>query len=251
MFRLISVILLLGGAAALVFGGMRYLETPNAPALEAEPPAIDIPEQPAPPVEPLEKATPDPQAFRVKPPSLDGDVFGVATSTADIMAKLKSVPIAHETPRKAKFGRPFEVTVAVDATGDESAADALPGRGTIVESTAQISASVQATVSGEMFDIEPITPIVQRISPLTENVWRWKVTPQATGEQSLVIELFALAGDEALPIQTFRDEIDVEVSRVGQVIAVANSVSPVAMVLGGIGSLLAGLFGVARFFRGS
>jgi hypothetical protein len=249
MFRLISLILLIGGAAALVFGGMRFLDAPGAPETAA------IPEQPAPPPPPevFEKTSSDPQAFKIKPPSLDGDgdTFGVATTTADIMATLKSVPIAHETPRKAKFGRPFEVTVAVDATGDDTAADALPGRGTIVEGTAQISASVQATVSGEMFDIEPITPTVQRISPLTENVWRWKVTPQQTGQQSLVIELFALAGDEALPIQTFRDQIDVEVSRVGQVIAVANSVSPVAMVLGGIGSLLAGLFGVARFFRGS
>lgn len=248
MFRLISVILLLGGAAALVFGGMRFLAAPPPVPQMAEAPVEAAP----PTKEPLTK-TQSPQAFKVEPPSLDndGEIFSTASTTADIMATLKTVPIAHETPRKAKFGRPFEVTVAVDATGDDSAADALPGRGTIVESTAQISASVQATVSGEMFDIEPITPTIQRISPLTENVWRWKVTPQETGQQSLVIELFALAGDEALPIQTFRDQIDVEVSRVGQVIAVANSVSPVAMVLGGIGSLLAGLFGVARFFRGS
>lgn len=247
MFRLISIMLVLAGLGALVFGGAQFLK--SDPVLPA----------------PVEEAVIEPRADVVEPlpnlskvelppaPSFEksDDMVGVATATGDVMETLKSVPIAHETPSKAKFGRPFEVTVAVDATGDDTAADALPGRGNIVEGVAQISASVQATLSGEMFDIEPITPTVQRISPLTENVWRWKVTPTQTGSQDLVIELFALAGDEALPVRTFRDRVEVQVSRVGQAIAIANSVSPVAMVLGGFGSLLAGLFGVARFFRGS
>ncbi|MDG1826414.1 MAG: hypothetical protein P8H62_09125 [Henriciella sp.] len=246
MFRLISIILLLAGLGALIFGGSQFLKSDPVVAAPVE----------AAVVEPsLEVAEPQPSLSKVEmAPSSSFDkaeeTVDVATATGDVMETLRSVPIAHETPSKAKFGRPFEVTVAVDGTGDDTAADALPGRGNIVEGVAQISASVQATLSGEMFDIEPITPTVQRISPLTENVWRWKVTPTQTGSQDLVIELFALAGQEALPVRTFRDRVEVQVSRVGQAIAIANSVSPVAMVLGGFGSLLAGLFGVARFFRG-
>ena len=141
------------------------------------------------------------------------------------------------------------MTVSLDATGDDSATDSLPGTGNIVEGEAQISDTVQALVSGEAFKVEAITPATQRISPLTENVWRWKVTPTAVGNQELVIELFALMDDEALPLRTFRDSVQVEVSRIGQAIALAQSVSPITVVAGGIGSLFAGLFGFIGFFR--
>ena len=64
-----------------------------------------------------------------------------------------------------------------------------------------------------------------------------------------MIELFALVEDQALPLRTFRDRVEVKVSRVGQAIAIARSVSPITVVAGGIGSLLAGLFGFVGFFR--
>ncbi|MEM1146252.1 MAG: hypothetical protein AAGH49_00595, partial [Pseudomonadota bacterium] len=89
----------------------------------------------------------------------------------------------------------------------------------------------------------------QRVSTLTENVWRWRVTPTAVGTQELVIELFALVGEEALPLRTFRDDVDVRVSRLGQAIAIARDLSPITVVAGGIGSLLAGVFGLIGFFR--
>ena len=141
------------------------------------------------------------------------------------------------------------MTVALDATGDDSATDSLPGTGNIGEGEAQVSDTVQAVVSGEAFRVEAITPNVQRISPLTENVWRWRVTPTAVGNQDLVIELFALMGDEALPLRTFRDSVEVKVSRIGQAVAFAQSISPITVVAGGIGSMLAGMFGFIGFFR--
>ena len=54
---------------------------------------------------------------------------------------------------------------------------------------------------------------------------------------------------EALPLLTFRDSFEVEVSRIGQAVALAQSISPITVVAGGIGSLLAGLFGFVGFFR--
>ena len=184
--------------------------------------------------------------------SLDSEAispFQVATADQAFADSLKAVPIAHETPKQAQFGRAFEVYVALDGTGDDSAADALPGEGNVVEATARVSRSVQATLSGQNFQIEALTPLIQRVSPVTENIWRWKVTPQEVGPQDLVIELFALTEGEAMPVRTFRDKVEVRVSRIGQVVAVAQSVSPIAMVAGGIGSLLAGLLGVIRLFR--
>ena len=252
MLRLLSFLLILIGGAALAYGGHQYLQSQETSTQSAPPPpgsvGFDMSADDEPP---LARSTPVREAVRsiTEKPDTD-DMFGVASSsTDDFLASLRTVPIAHETPKSARFGRPFYVTLSLDATGDDDALESLPGTGNIVEGEAQISDTVQALVSGEAFDVEAVTPATQRISPLTENVWRWKVTPMAVGNQELVIELFALMDQEALPLRTFRDSVEVEVSRIGQAVALAQSISPITVVAGGIGSLLAGLFGFVGFFR--
>ncbi|MEM8617949.1 MAG: hypothetical protein AAGF20_13570 [Pseudomonadota bacterium] len=249
MFRLISMGLVFIGLGILIYGGVRLA----APAPSGETPGVQPSEIRATP--PPTTPTPGAGVPSLTGPSLDADDMRVRPAGAgggmpDWVSGLQTVPIAHETPTRARFGRAFDVSVAIDATGSESAAEALPGLGQIVEGEARISANVQAALSGEAFEIEAVTPLIQRISPLTPNVWRWRVTPLEAGAHELRIELFALNEDQALPVRTFRDRVEVRVSRIGQAISFANTVSPVAMVLGGLGSLLAGLFGVARFFRG-
>jgi len=246
MFRFISFLLILIGLGALSFGGYQYWQSQNAETAESAPPpgsiGFDSPE-------PVSRSS-NSRSLTINPPSAeDEEFFGIASSNSAFMNSLRSVPIAHETPSTAQFGRAFTVTLALDATGDSTATDSLPGDGNIVEGEARISSSVQALVSGDSFEVESITPDTQMISPLQENVWRWKVTPTEVGPQELVIELYALMDNQALPLRTFRDKVEVEVSRIGQAVALARSVSPITVVAGGIGSLLAGLFGFVGFFR--
>lgn len=246
MFRFISLLLVLAGAAALWFGGQKYLAEQSGGDMAAESAPVEMAGPSLDAATPQSMTSTAPSAVRE---SLD-DMVSTSSASDDLLSSLQAVPIAHETPSAAKFGRAFEVTVAIDGTGGDSAADALPGHGNIVEGEARVSADVRATLSGENFEIEAVTPLIQTVSPLTENIWRWKVTPLETGAQDLIIELFALDGNRAMPVRTFRDRVEVQVSTVGQAIAVANSLSPLAVVIGGIGSLLAGLLGVFRFFRG-
>lgn len=251
MFRFLSILLILVGAGALAFGSYQYLqaEQQSDHAASALPPSGSIGfDRPGSSESPIAGS---PRTRSLSPPAspADDDFFGVASADSSLMSSLRTVPIAHETPSQAQFGREFTVTLALDATGDDSAIDALPGNGNVVEGEARISSSVTALVSGETFEVRAITPETQLISPMTENVWRWKVTPTATGKQELVIELFANLDGQALPLRTFRDEVEVNVSRIGQAIAIAKSVSPITVVAGGIGSLLAGLFGFVGFFR--
>ena len=258
MFRLLSVLMIIAGFAAVAYGGMRFLvEEPTSAPVSVE--AMEMPE----PVEAdvrvadVEAAKPrmeEPPLAKMTAPDIAGfedtEVDMASTSAPSVLDTLQKVPLAHETPERAKFGRPFDVTLAIDGTGGDNAREALPGRGNIVEGEGFVGVKAQATLSGAAFDIEATTPDAQTVSPLTQNVWRWRVTPRETGSQQLTLELFALDGDEALPVRTFRDEIVVEVSRFGQAVATAQSISPIIMVIGGVGSLLAGLFGAARFFRG-
>jgi len=161
MLRFISFLLILGGAAALAFGGYQFMQTQETAALEPAPVEVQMAEIAPEPV--VSGSTPTPNSRSLEAPvsgkvnGFDDDMVGVAASTSSVIDSLQSVPIAHETPSKAKFGLPFEVTVAIDATGDDSAADALPGNGNIVENTAQISSTVRASISGSSFDVQPIT----------------------------------------------------------------------------------------------
>lgn len=240
MIRLLSVLFILAGIGFVGWGTLRYFDaqqndlTTASVSREAEPRVAA--RRTAPGTSSSYTATGD-------------DTFSTASTRSSMMSRLRNVPIAHETPSSARYNRSFEVTVAIDATGDATAADALPGSGNVVEGEAQVLEKAQAILSGSAFDIVSISPAIQTVSTATENVWRWKVTPLETGMQTLRIELFALENNEALPIRTFSDNVEVKVSRLGQVIAAADQFDPLFMVLGGIGSLLAGLFGVARFFR--
>ncbi len=249
MFRLFSFLLILVGTGALAFGGYQYLQSDQPEAAKSAPaPSGSIGFDAGSADQPVVASSPRTRDINM-PAAGDDEFFGVASAESPLMSSLRTVPIAHETPSSARFGQAFTVTLALDATGDSTATDSLPGTGNVVEGEAQISSSVMALVSGQSFDIEAIAPETQLISPLTENVWRWKVTPTAVGSQELVIELFALLDGQALPLRTFRDEVQVDVSRVRQAIAIAKSVSPITVVAGGIGSLLAGLFGFVGFFR--
>ena len=249
MFRFFFLLLILIGLGALAFGGYQYMQTQEEPAVTAAPPPGSIGFESGAASEPIISRSSNSRSMTMPSAAADDDFFGVASVDNSVMSALRTVPIAHETPSTAQFGREFTVTLAVDATGDDTAIDALSGRGNVVEGEAQISSSVTALVSGDTFEVRSITPETQLISPVTENVWRWKLTPTAVGSQELVIELFANLDGQALPLRTFRDEVDVDVSRIGQAIAIAKSVSPITVVAGGIGSLLAGLFGFVGFFR--
>lgn len=161
---------------------------------------------------------------------------------------LRTVPVAHETPRSAEYKRAFNVTFAIDATGDTTAADALPGRGVIEESEAKVSGRAEVRLSGAAFSIVAASPPVQTLSPMTENTWRWSVTPLSAGDHDLVFEVFAIDSGAVTPLRTFQDTVTVKVSGLNRAIAFADQANPLFVLLGGLGSALAGLFAAFRFF---
>jgi len=283
--RLFSILLLLAGLLVAGYGGSRLLEiyNPQAKGLATAPAAMD---EAAPAEEAstdmagaseAEVAAPKPEstARSVPAPSLDSDVFNgesapldepmfapevapevmasapsaAVDASAAFMDSLKSVPVAHETPTTAEYKRPFEAVLAIDATGDSTAADALPGHGNIEEGTAKVSKLVEARLSGSGFAIKAMTPEQQTISPLTENTWRWSVTPLTAGSQELTFDIYAIDDGPAVPLRTFHNTVTVQVTGLNRAIAFADQANPLAVFLGGVGSVLAGLIGAFRFVR--
>lgn len=288
MLRLLSIILLLCGLVAAGYAGSVLMDeyAPRDPLVDAAP-AQEMATEEAfeaamPPA--LEEETadlaplPEEEMADAPPPAagptrslgadIPGDVFPeavgaapefdapMATRSANVTPQanesfvetLKSVPVAHETPSKAEYKRAFDVTLAIDSTGDETAVDALPGRGNVIEGEALVSDRVEARLSGANFEIVSMSPEVQALSPLTENVWRWSVLPLTAGSHDLVFEIYAIDEDAVVPLRTFRDTVTVEVSGINRAIAFADQANPLFVLLGGLGSAIAGLIGVVRFF---
>lgn len=188
-----------------------------------------------------------PPEQRMMPMSAPADVVA-EPAPLSFEERLKTVHVAHETPASAEYKRAFDVTFAIDATGDTTAADALPGRGVVEEGEAKVSDKVEVRLSGANFNIVAASPAVQSLSPLTENTWRWSVTALSAGDHDLTFEVFAMDSDTATPLRTFRDTVTVKVSGLNRAIAFADQANPLFVLLGGLGSALAGIFGAIRFF---
>jgi len=249
----ISGLFLILGIACVVYGGLRVYQQS-----ETEPETVASAEAGDEAVAETEiVVTGARQRVQERAANAPEPVFDVASSrvsplqeTTSFQDRLYQVPVAYETPEVAAFGKPFNVTFAIDGTGDDSAADALPGQdANRVEAVAKISDRLKASLVGSAFEVELLSPEVQRLSLLTENVWRWRVTPQMEGEHMLVLELFALDGDEAVPVRTFSDTVTVSVSSFQRIMGVADTANPLFVLLGGIGSAIGGFFGFFRFFR--
>ncbi|MEM7663251.1 MAG: hypothetical protein AAF292_13475 [Pseudomonadota bacterium] len=271
MFRFLSLLLILAGLVVAAFGGYQLYSADNTDA--AVPAAPVAPTSPLPGSEQAviaEEAAPQTSANRslsatnepileavediVESPGIRASEPNLNFSTSsmrdeDLSRKLRRIDVAYEVPEEATFGRPFAVTFSLDGTGSGDATTSLPNEERIIENTAEISDRARASLLGSAFDIESQSPDTQIVSADLQNVWRWRVTPREAGEHPLFIELYAVQNGEALPVRTLNDVVTVEVSRINQVIAFANEANPIVVVLGGIGSMLAGILGIARFFR--
>lgn len=267
MLRLISAILFLAGLAAVGFGAWQMLgaKAPPNSAPAASAPADSAPSAatetetlpaPAPPMAESIVAGPASAGRELLPEVIEealpfGDVQPESAPVPGLDVRLQRVPVAYEAPSGAKMGEVFDVTLSVDATGAVSAVAALPGRASVTEGEAQVSDRIMAALTGSTFEITARSPQTQTVSPLTANTWRWEVKAKRAGAQELTLEIFALVDGEALPVRTYRSDVAVQVSAVQQVIDAATSANPVFVILGGLGSLLAGFFGMARFIKGA
>jgi hypothetical protein len=280
MARFLSVLLLLAGLGAAAYGALG-MSSRSPAAMDASAPADSAPDgavQETPPIDPAAsgpaEAPADPDvlpAAEPKPGVIDdllrkmpappsgtfdtGDaappetpVSSERSAAEDFLFKLKTVPVAHETPATAEYKRAFDVTFAIDATGDATAADALPGRGVVETGEARVTERVSVRLSGAAFKIDSASPDTQVLSPVTENVWRWRATPLSAGTHDLTFEVFAIDQEDVTPLRTYSDRVTVKVSGMSAAVAFADRVNPLFVLLGGLGSALAGAFGVARFF---
>ena len=177
--------------------------------------------------------------------------IGGETIDDPVLAELRTYPIAYETPESAQQGMPFDVTLAIDATGDDSAVEGLPQTNTVREAEAQLSKYVEASLSGAAFDIKLTNTKRQRLSPVRESVWRWSVTPVREGAHELYLEIHAIVGEnETMLLESFSDTISVTVSAKSESFWGADNLRTYISIIGGIISIILGLIALRAHFKG-
>jgi hypothetical protein len=145
----------------------------------------------------------------------------------------------------------IDLSLIIDSTGENQAAERLKDLpGTIVERDVKLSDNVAAELVGRDFDIQLQSAASrQKLSPRIANEWRWRVTPKALGPHTLTLTVYAYPNGslDGEPIDSYHDDIIVEVKQLDQVIGWAKGVQPLFAVIAACAGLLSASVAVLRF----
>ncbi len=225
-------------------------KTSAAPPASAAPAASSTPAPPPPPASADQIVKP--QSVPAAAPSPAAAAAAAAGVTPSIAEQFKTRKLTYNRPpEKLALNKPIDISLIIDSTGQNQAAEALkdlPGK--IVERDVDLSDFVSAELKGADFDIQLQTAAVrQKLSPKIANEWRWRVTPTAVGTRTLTLTVYGYATGslDAEPLDSYRDNITVEVQQLDQVITWAKGVQPLFAVLAAIAGATSALFAFLRF----
>lgn len=244
-------------------------DEPGAPAEEPDEPATppvvvspfstlnspepDAPQQPA--ATPGETPTEPAADLRVTPQNAPSAASPAAASdavSASLESQFKSRRLTYNRPpEKLALDRAIDVALLIDTSRQTDAVDRLQGLpGEIVERDVDLSDTVAAELLGAAFDIQlQTTSTRQKLSPRLANEWRWRVTPKQKGTHTLTLNVYgyAVGSLDAEPLDSFRDEITVEVEAVDEIVTWARGVQPLFAVLAALAGVGSAAFAFLRF----
>lgn len=215
-------------------GGTR----PNQPAPQ-QPPTADVP----PPSSPAEAE------LRIAPQNAPAASTAAAAS---LETQYKSRRLTYNRPPpKLALDRAIDISLLIDTSRQTDAVDRLKGLpGTIEERDVDLSDTVSAELLGAAFDIQlQTTSTRQKLSPKLANEWRWRVTPKQKGTHTLTLNVYgyAVGSLDAEPLDSYRDEITIEVEPVDELVGWARGVQPLFAVLAALAGIGSAIFAFLRF----
>ncbi len=174
-----------------------------------------------------------------------------AVSTG-LEAQFKSRRLTYNRPpQKLALDKAIDISLIIDTSRQTDAAERLQGLpGTIVERDVDLSDRVAAELLGAAFDIElQTTSTRQKLSAKLANEWRWRVTPKQKGTHTLTLNVYgyAVGSADAEPLDSYRDDITVEVQAMDELVTWAKGVQPLFGVLAGIAAIGSAAFAFLRF----
>lgn len=210
---------------------------PNQPV---QPPTADVPPVTA-PAEAELRVTP-----QNVPPA------AATENAASLETQYKSRRLTYNRPpAKLALDRAIDISLLIDTSRQTDAVDRLKGLpGTIEERDVDLSDTVSAELLGAAFDIQlQTTSTRQKLSSKLANEWRWRVTPKQKGTHTLTLNVYgyAVASLDAEPLDSYRDDITVEVEPVDEIVTWARGVQPLFAVLAALAGVGSAIFAFLRF----
>ncbi|EJL7851640.1 hypothetical protein NM008_004526 [Vibrio parahaemolyticus] len=157
---------------------------------------------------------PQPDA-RFEPP-----INPIALSAVDrLLQNFDFGSIAFNVPSSMKLAELKEINLLLSHSKSvESLVDALNLEGKKYGTEVKLSNRMQATLSGNGFDITELTPRVQAISSDLTSRWKWEVKAREQGILNLHLTLSALISVDGsstpIVVDTFSKKVEVKVTRV-------------------------------------
>lgn len=132
----------------------------------------------------------------------------------DIIHQLTLANMVIVVPPAANINEKVLVHLLIDTQRDP--ATDMVTRERLTRARVLISKIVNASLVSSGFDVAPITPTRQAISPSQPTTWVWELTPREEGTHSVHVSLNAIVtvGDDKAErsIRTFDHEVDVTIT---------------------------------------
>ncbi|MGY4399329.1 hypothetical protein [Bradyrhizobium sp. USDA 3315] len=173
----------------------------------------------------------------------------------DIVAKLKRGTYKFNKPGSAALNEVFTMRLALlTADGQTASFDALPGTVT-TRSDKHFAQSIEATLSGDDFEITPPGPQARTATRVEPVEWEWKVKPLSAGIKSVTVDVFAnisVGADKSrVQVTTLSEEIEIDVTvfqRIRTFVADSSWIAASAVAIGSSAAALIGFIPTLRKF---
>jgi hypothetical protein len=158
------------------------------------------------------------------PPTATGGVLPTPLPTLDpaqvvanALASLEQGRLLYNPPTEMKFSETERVEARISLNPEEDLTENLQGSGQPIEESIPVTNFMKVQLKGQAFEITALNSEEQVVVSPGYTQWSWDVTPQKSGDQSLVLTVSARVKipdypDETKDLQVVERVIQVQVS---------------------------------------
>jgi len=190
-------------------------------------------------------------ACRARMKSLGVVTSGPCIDVSDIVENLRTGEYSFNDPKKAYMGESFRIRLVLKTADQQSVQDKFKGLpGDVVTKEARFAQSLEATLTGDDFEIDPPGPLSRTATLAVPVEWEWKVTAKAGGQKTLTVEVAAniQAGPDKHRVQvtTLNEPITIEVTMLERATAYITEANSLFKAVSAALSALVVIFGFVR-----
>ncbi len=144
-------------------------------------------------------ATPPPTGDGQTPNPVSPPTLAPALTTDDLMerayAQLREGQLAFNPPQTMRLGESAVIRLRLTRYGNVAAPTLVAGLGSdrrVLTDMVKVGSTMRAQLSGDTFQVEPLSSEEQLVVGDAYNEWAWRVAPQSGGTHALTLRISAV-----------------------------------------------------------